>query len=515
MYVKKRTSPVLAVLLVIVAVLAALVILMSQYLVVDFHLYPRNARHLDLRGEDVSFRHYEKVASSLPDCEILWDVPFQDGLIASNTEKLSVASLGEEDLKALSYLKDLKILDARQCKDYGILQTLQEQMPGVEVDYRVTLGGEDYDPEQTTIILDRIEAEEIASLPYLKNLEAVTVTGEGDCANFGALQAYCRENGILFSLVIGGEPVPDDTQALTALGITNGELNLLSLMPELKQLHLSSPKASAELVISLDVAHPDMDITWDMTLGDITLTQETVDVDLSSVTVTDLETVENVLRYFPNVETVFMGEQDIDHETMAAFRSRVREEYKVVWYIRMGDSKPIRTDITYFMPGRDGPVFNDTTSYNIRYCEDLVAVDVGHLGVHDVSWVGYLTNLEYLILSHTGISYIDGVENCKKLKFLEMTDCGALKDLAPLKGCTALEDLNFGNSWPDVSALKEMPWLKNIYMIFGSGSKAYELSQALPDTRVVTSGDYTVASGWRKLPNYYAMRDALHAYYMN
>ena len=60
-----------------------------------------------------------------------------------------------------------------------------------------------------------------------------------------------------------------------------------------------------------------------------------------------------------------------------------------------------------------------------------------------------------------------------------------------------------------------MPWLKNVYMILGSGKDAAELAQALPDTRVVASGTHTVASGWRNLPNYYAMRDALHAEYMN
>ena len=70
-------------------------------------------------------------------------------------------------------------------------------------------------------------------------------------------------------------------------------------------------------------------------------------------------------------------------------------------------------------------------------------------------------------------------------------------------------------TWPDITPVLKMTWLKNLYMIGGSGSAAYKAAQALPDTRVVASGGATVGSGWRQLPNYYAMRDALGAEYMH
>ena len=43
---------------------------------------------------------------------------------------------------------------------------------------------------------------------------------------------------------------------------------------------------------------------------------------------------------------------------------------------------------------------------------------------------------------------------------------------------------------------------------------AYQLSQALPDTKIVASADVTVGAGWRNLPNYYKMRDMLGMEYM-
>ena len=125
-----------------------------------------------------------------------------------------------------------------------------------------------------------------------------------------------------------------------------------------------------------------------------------------------------------------------------------------------------------------------------------------------------LVNLEYLILAHTEVQYIDAISNCKKLKYLEL-DWSCIRDVSPLVECTALEDLNLGKTWPDITPILEMTWLKNLYMIQGSGGDAWKCTQALPNTRVVASGEYTVSNGWRHLPNYYKMRDILGMYYMD
>lgn len=505
-------------LVVLVIAVAVLIWCMTQYTLVGFRIYPRNASMLDLREEDLTVSQYEKIAEKFPDCVIYWNVPFQGKTYPNSTTSLTINSLSEQDVVTLDYLTKLETVDARQCTDYENLKALETRRPELTVDYDILLGDTGYSRTSREITLEAIAEEEISRLAFLEQLKTVTVGGGGSLQSFRALQSYCHDHGIDFQVELGGKKVGDQTKSLTVESVTEEELGLLPLLENLTSLDLVNPQASPETVHSLQVAYPSIKVSWEIQIGGKTISTEETDVDLSTVKVESLEQVEQAMEYLPNVKTLFMGEQDISHDDMAAFRDRVRDKYKVVWYVRFGDSKPFRTDIDYFMPGRDCHLYNvtftDATSYNIRYCEDLVAVDVGHLGVKDVSWVAYLTNLEYLILAHTPVQRIDGIENCKKLKFLEL-DWSGIQTLDPLKGCTALEDLNIGNTFPDVSALKEMPWLKNIYMIFGSGKDAYELAQALPDTHVVASGTATVASGWRRLPNYYAMRDALHAYYMN
>jgi hypothetical protein len=156
----------------------------------------------------------------------------------------------------------------------------------------------------------------------------------------------------------------------------------------------------------------------------------------------------------------------------------------------------------------------DNYAYNLRYYEEMVCLDVGHMTLTDISFVEYMPNLKYLILAWTEVQYIEPIRTCKNLVFLEL-DNSCIRDLSPLVDCTALEDLNLGNTFCDVTPILGMTWLKNVYFIYGSPSSAYKFSQAVPDARVVASGDATVGGGWRRLPNYYAMRDCLNAPYMN
>ena len=65
----------------------------NNHIFVEDAVYPINAKTLDLRGQDISFEHYDAVHSQLPNCEIYWDVPFQVGKYPNDTTKLTVYTL--------------------------------------------------------------------------------------------------------------------------------------------------------------------------------------------------------------------------------------------------------------------------------------------------------------------------------------------------------------------------------------------------------------------------------------
>lgn len=556
---KKILCCILAV--IILSAAAVLGIRISRHVIVDFQLYPRDASVLDLRDREISVSHYEALAKKLPDTRIRWNIPFQGSFLADDTHVLTVTSLTLEDARLLAEcLPDLRTVDGRQCQDYEGLLFLKQQRPDIQVKYWVSIGGTSYADSAMQISLNGITQEELALLPYLPRLNTVTLTG-GDPELLRQLQSYCREAEVAVRLLIQGELVPDSAPVLEIHGITDEEVNLLYLMDQLWVLHLTEPEADGKTLVQLRQNLVKTAVTWEKTVLGQTFSQDAREIDLteiislgagqppgartayqcgmeygiqgtveavpSSIKLLEhcplpdktadtnqlIRELESAMEYFPEAEKLVLCGSILDNEAMAAFRQRQAEHYSVVWTVRCGKIAT-RTDATFFMPVKYHVYYlNDTEAYNLRYCPEMIAVDIGHMMVSDVSFVEFMPDLQYLILAHTAVRNIEPLRSCKNLKFLELDHTGVL-DFTPLTECTALEDLNIGMTWNDVTPLKDVTWLKNLWMIHRDKS-ALELIDALPDTNIVCFGTATVDSGWRDLPNYYAMRDELLMYYMS
>ena len=211
----------------------------------------------------------------------------------------------------------------------------------------------------------------------------------------------------------------------------------------------------------------------------------------------------------------------LDNETMDAL-NQTYPDIRFVWSIRIR-YYDIRTDATYFYPfklQRDLFINNEEASL-LRYCTDMVCIDVGHMGqITDCEWAAYMPELKYLIIGETAISDLSPLSNCKKLVYLELFTI-PVTDYSPLLECTALEDLNLGKTYGSTEPIAQMTWLKNLWWCGAPTrnlpcSNAQEvLPQALPNTTIKLWLEHPTASGWRKLDNYYAMRDYMDMFYLN
>ncbi len=565
MYQKERKlNPVL--LIVLAAALLAVGIavwFLLTHVWVAGTFYSRNADVLDLRFADVTTADYDKLRKKAPNSEILWRIPFQGKTYDQDTDVLYVTSLTDEDVATLDYFTRLKTVEAQECTDYPQLAALTARRPEVTVEYTVTIDGREYPQDTAVVSISGITEEEINLLTYLPELTAVTAVGCRTPEQMTRLRDFCQEKGLSFALRFGTKTYPDTVQELDVTGVTDGELELLQLLPELKTLHLKNPEADPETVAQLRSTYPKADISWEVEIAGVSFPDDTKEVDLSAVlesstaqtaagtaagtqtavvaqtttktqtttgTATgtqstketqstapavtlNLEDLEKKMSYLSDVERVFLGKCGLDNEELAALRERVRDSYKLVWTVQLGKKLTARTDDTTFMPVREHVYyFLDEDAYNLRYCEDMLCVDVGHMGLTNIDFVKGMPHLQILILAHNGqLQDISPISSCKELIFLEL-DWSAVKDFTPLVGCTSLEDLNIGLTYPSVEPLMQMTWLKNLWMVDRGG--AYQLSQALPDTKIVASADVTVGAGWRNLPNYYKMRDMLGMEYM-
>ena len=565
MYQKERKlNPVL--LIVLAAALLAVGIavwFLLTHVWVAGTFYSRNADVLDLRFADVTTADYDKLRKKAPNSEILWRIPFQGKTYDQDTDVLYVTSLTDEDVATLDYFTRLKTVEAQECTDYPQLAALTARRPEVTVEYTVTIDGREYPQDTAVVSISGITEEEINLLTYLPELTAVTAVGCRTPEQMTRLRDFCQEKGLSFALRFGTKTYPDTVEELDVTGVTDGELELLQLLPELKTLHLKNPEADPETVAQLRSTYPKVDISWEVEIAGVSFPDDTKEVDLSAVlesstaqtaagtaagtqtaagaqtttktqTTTgaatgtqstketkstapavtlNLEDLEKKMSYLSDAKQVFLGKCGLDNEELAALRERVRDSYKLVWTVQLGKKLTARTDDTTFMPVREHVYyFLDEDAYNLRYCEDMLCVDVGHMGLTNIDFVKGMPHLQILILAHNGqLQDISPISSCKELIFLEL-DWSAVKDFTPLVGCTSLEDLNIGLTYPSVEPLMQMTWLKNLWMVDRGG--AYQLSQALPDTKIVATANATVGAGWRNLPNYYKMRDMLGMEYM-
>lgn len=417
---------------------------------------------LDLRKVPLTLQQYDQVRSLLPNCQIRWSVPFQDGFLEDDTETLELSSLSEADLHALPYLPNLRRVLASKCDDYEALMALKTQYPQLEVTYQVTIGGKSWDSAATQLQLSNADpAELLRNLSYLPSITCVKLTGR----------------------------VPEITELL----------KLCEAFPE---------------------------ITWDAEIqfcGIKLNTLTTEFIDLSGIQLSDTAQLEAVLPLLPNLKLVDMVDCGISNTQMEALNQRYPNT-KFVWTVQVG-TMLVRTDIKYFVPASERKVIYSQDSYNLRYLTDLICLDLGHMNVKDLSFLYHMPDMQYLMLCETDVVDLSPIGSLTKLKFLEIFLSKAT-DLWPLVNCTCLEDLNLSyapvdsqlvkNDFGGIGPLYQMTWLNRLWLSYWqiSDSNKEVLRTSLPNTTIHFTTFYSTANGWRFSPNYYAQRDIAGMWYM-
>ena len=109
----------------ILAAMIGFIVFETTHVFVDGVPYFKFAQLLDLREKDVTETHYLRVQNQLPGTEILWNVPFQDGMLSNDSTEITVTDLTAEDVRMLStYFPKLQAIHAEDCGEYALLSEL-------------------------------------------------------------------------------------------------------------------------------------------------------------------------------------------------------------------------------------------------------------------------------------------------------------------------------------------------------------------------------------------------------
>lgn len=265
---------------------------------------------------------------------------------------------------------------------------------------------------------------------------------------------------------------------------------------------------------------------WSMEVCGKTVTNIDEFLDVSNTEITDIDKFVSQLQELPALRKVDMCNCGLTNEQMEQLSLQL-PGIKLVWEIKMG-IWTLRTDAVAFSTLKDGTIMYNLTDEDaklLKYCTDMVALDIGHNHVTDLSFLQYMPNLKILILvdnmteDGTGrfVYDLSMLKYCKKLMYLEFF-VGSVSDISVLGDLKELVDLNISyNPISDITPLLNLPKLERLFLEHTNVSlEDYALLQeTYPDAQIVYYGTGSVDQGWRTHERYYAMKDMYRKNYVH
>lgn len=545
--------PVLAVTAAVVVLLTALVLCTHVY--IGGRMLPIYAKTADLSGRDLSdlspllrcrqlaevdltdnpldLEEIETLQSALPSCRIRWSVPIGEEFFDSDSTAIVLSEVPDfavlrTELPYFSKLESMTLTDA----PLADAAELAADLPSCEITVLTGSSTCTFSSNSTALSLAGIEGlthadvdRMLTALPQLQTIDLHDCSGTLDAATLARTYPNVQ---FLSSVSISGMEIETDVTELDLRGITIDDPEaLLSVLPcfgRLETLDVRDTGLDLKSLAAIKTALPHAALRWNGTVYGTQVSYDDTTLLLNGIPIHSLDEIELALPLFENMERIEMCGCGVDNDTMAALRD-AHPETKIVWTVKVGHWN-LRTDITRFATWitreRDGYIVeaNNVPNHkseqldNLRYCTDLVALDLGHNIIRDISFVSSLKNLRYLILACNKITDITPLETLDKLIYVELF-MNPITDLSPLSNMDTLLDLNLGSCRiTDFSALYELDGLERLWVTdFYLADKKAErqaLEQALPNTEIVwvEVNDFT-GYGWRAHDRYYDMREAL------
>ncbi len=516
---KKLIAVLVIVLLLLAAVTAgALGYLWYQnnHVFVEGTAYPVDAETLDLREQDISFGHYESLHKQLPDCEILWNVPFQGGKYSSDSASLTVTGLTEQDVELLlTYFPKLTTLDASESRDYEALELLKARKPECEVRYQVSLGAKAFAPDVTELVLEKGDYDFVtmmANLIYLPKVQSVQLKmPELTAEQVGELRTAYENISFACTVEILGREYDNRVTDLDLRDLTSAQVTeiaeKLPMLPDVTFIELTREDGTSDLTMEdvklLKAAAPQASFHYVFDFYGVKLSTTDEEVKIYGKNIGDdgIDNLRAALDLMENCKRFVVEYCRISYDLLAQVREEYRDKVKLVWRVEFGGGSTM-TDAEIIRCTYD---LGDDNCKNLIYCEDVRFVDIGHNEWLDaVPFVAGMKNLEVMIVSGAPIKDLTPFANCKKLRILEIAFCEYLTDVSPLAACESLEMLNIGNTHiTDLSALDDLNLTHLMARIYPSGKSRISQEEqdrfiaANPETQAFFTGAQPYGDGWR------------------
>ena len=388
--------------------------------------------------------------------------------------------------------------------------TLEAELPQVDLACRDLYQGAEV--QNVTDFAPRAlpEGELEAILSVFPNLKALDLTGlalpraavTAVTHQAPELQVHWRDEAFGVS--------DSKTTFLTLLEPVDGAAvtEYLGCFPHLGAVDLLSSGLTEEEGDSLAAAFPQVAFRRMVPLNGKSLDSFTEELDFSKNVIQNYDAFAEELARFPKLRRLDMHLCNLKDEQIAALRDRYTDT-KVVWTVKLGRWQ-VRTDAVAFSTKQSGYTTNrlySVTAQVLRYCTDLVALDLGHNAIDDISWIESLPKLQVLILADNQIKDLTPLASLKHLKYLELF-MNPFTDIQILSTLSELLDVNLCitrtvDLTPLLSCKKlERIWIGRQTQDYCSQESLQAVLKAFPNAIYDLTSVSCTNLGWREHPRY-------------
>lgn len=339
---------------------------------------------------------------------------------------------------------------------------------------------------------------------------------------------------ISYRVIINGNEIPLGTKELDLSSLSPEMIpeaaRELAKLPELEQVNMTSPGFSSgdeaalaeskdgaafrssltiEDIGKLEAAAPLVSFDYKFFLYGKAVSTADERIEYENVNIGD-SGVDSVIRpllpHMGALKYLKLDKCEVSSPVMAQLRDDF-PDIKVVWRI-------------YFSNYGEGPVgmvtyncltdtdhiwatgcVTDHFAVELKYCTDVVYLDMGHNCITNIDFVSYMPKLEVAVLSITWVKDISPLVNCPNLEYLEIFSSN-VTDLTPLASCTSLKHLNISNlkdmQVTDISCLYDLD-LERLFCTMSKVPKEQQdkFMELHPDCECDFSGNDPSKSHWR------------------
>ena len=318
-----------------------------------------------------------------------------------------------------------------------------------------------------------------------------------------------------------GSPVPEGATTLDLTRLTKADSRVNNLIrdlaahPEITTVDLTGVSLSTANKAKLATACPEVHFIWTVKVGNATISSEDTVMDLDTPKgEAKLSQIAQALDALPGIERVIMNKY---RPSLNGMRDYLLTKHPDVWFdwtldwlICNGRRVRLRSDATAFstLKGRQDPRYTAPQIWErLQHFPHLLAIDVGHNNVSDLSFLANFPGLRRLICidSKKHVTDISVLAQLPDLEYIElfMQD---ITDISALANHEHLLDLNLcHNNITDLTPLYSCPNLERLWISCNPNLTQEEidaLQAVLPDCVIETESYESTGAGWREHERY-------------